>query len=440
MSSVVESSNHTNHHSTSPEVRRDRAVFTRKLEKICQALDTQCERDVVFKHFLLRKTLSCTVRVTNVSVVGSYSRGALTCGDLDLVLQLQTRGPIPRARTIAKSFFGVLPLVSYFHGTPDENDSGVPFPEAVRIWAGPGCDWRSDISGIKLNASAGPAPRESDCIPLRRKQLANSPEELNDLARQWNSASLEWEFVPFDKPVKAENVPPTVKGSQRGRLWNYEFLMGAKSRELLPAQDLLMKERGPFGEWSMPNFGVKNVMNCGGCMVLMGCPQVPVHLLIGNLCVHQLAVVPRFSSHGPNGAWLIRRGPKHEDVTAMGDTKAWYVFAPNQSPTIRIGSTDVDVLMLFRSREEAQATAALWNDGDGPRFEAKCATGLELLRLCAASSVINIEGTVLPTRPGEGYGYARRYTDVTLAELMEVLNWQAAAHRSSRRKLPRPQR
>ncbi len=52
------------------EKRLARAVFTKKLRKICQALDIQDTREVVFKD-LFGMNCSSTVRITNLWIVRS---------------------------------------------------------------------------------------------------------------------------------------------------------------------------------------------------------------------------------------------------------------------------------------------------------------------------------------------------------------------------------
>lgn len=69
---------------SSVEKRYPRESFTKKLVRICQRLDDQAIRTITHKH--IYREFTCQIEITMVWAVGSYARGALLCGDLDLVI------------------------------------------------------------------------------------------------------------------------------------------------------------------------------------------------------------------------------------------------------------------------------------------------------------------------------------------------------------------
>ncbi|MHC8305491.1 hypothetical protein [Pseudomonas sp. PB3P13] len=92
-----------------------RELFTKKLVRICQRLDEASSR-VTHKNFLY-KAVTSQLEITSLGVVGSYARGAMTCGDLDLVLEYKLiEGNHPAPSTLTKTFFGFHQYVRYYFG------------------------------------------------------------------------------------------------------------------------------------------------------------------------------------------------------------------------------------------------------------------------------------------------------------------------------------
>ena len=119
------------------ERRQPRARFTRALRRICERLDAQDTHEVTWTERMFPgEMLRGVMRAESLWVVGSYARGAPLCGDLDLVLKLVCvegeRAPLKKFVSKAVSR---LPGVRWYSGDPEENSSGVSFPEAVHIWS-----------------------------------------------------------------------------------------------------------------------------------------------------------------------------------------------------------------------------------------------------------------------------------------------------------------
>ena len=145
------------------EVRTPRAAFTRRLARLCERVDEASEVDVNFNPFFSGRGDQRTrrVKLQRLWAVGSYARGAPTCGDLDLVFEFTTSGgpPFPSDRDTRRALFGAPPDIRFYAGTPERNSSLVRMDGARLVWSGPGCDWRKALASIPEDATAGPALR-----------------------------------------------------------------------------------------------------------------------------------------------------------------------------------------------------------------------------------------------------------------------------------------
>ncbi|WP_347927046.1 hypothetical protein [Pseudomonas helvetica] len=388
------------------EKRYPRESFTKKLERICQRLDEACERSITYRHIYSDET--CQVEITSIWVVGSYARGAITCGDLDLVMGYnRIKGGLPSSRVLAKAFFGSLPLVRYYPGSPAENTSGVAFPEAIQIWSGPGCDWKASIKSITPNPNAGRAARKTDSIPLRDEQLRTYGDEYQDAADLERDGLWGWEFVEIGAPMLAPFPTEELTDDEQHLLHGATF-MGRKSQQLIPALIRLMRKLEPYGSWTSVG-GVQSRLRCGGTEIDLGRPGLPLRFFDHNPWVHQLVLIPHISARGPNGAWIIRRGPNHPDLQAIAGRYA-YFLASSGGPN-KIIYCDKSQYMapaaleLLHSREEAQVLAKLWSEGDETiETDIGRAEGVELLSLFGLVDIVEIgDHQLAMTHSGSSY-------------------------------------
>ncbi|WP_335944478.1 hypothetical protein [Pseudomonas sp. G166] len=402
------------------EKRYPRESFTKKLIRMCQRLDECSVRIITHKDIYGEFTGEITI--TSMWVVGSYARGAITCGDLDMVIGVQTKGALPSTRVWARSFFGAPSLVRYYPGDPTENASGVPFSEAVLIWSGIGCDWKAAMASIKPDPNAGRASRETDAIPLRDEQLRTYNDEYHAAVDMQRDGLWEWEFVEIRKQVLIP-TPSEAAAEDEKYFARCAPLMGRKSRELIPAIIKLMREREPFGSWSSAN-SHRSEFRCGGSHLHLGRPALPIRFFDYTPWAHQLILVPHISARGPNGAWIIRRGPEHPDRKALEGKHAYYLMTSGQPDTITYFGPSIywppTGIELLGSRDEAQELAAEFTDEDD--FEAPeigRAEGMDLLSLFGLVDIVEVSGEQLAlTYPGSSY----LETDIaTLDELIALL-------------------
>jgi len=389
------------------EKRYPRESFTKKLEKICQRLDEASTRTIVHKDFF-KKAATSQVQITSLWVVGSYARGAMTCGDLDLVLEYRlVEGQHPSPPTMTKTFFGTPQYVSYYFGTPESSTSGVVFPNAIPIWTEPGCDWRATIDSIKPVPSAGRETRETDTIPLRPEQLYMEPERLQKLAAQEKEGILEWEFIEITA-ADLEPVPVEEMSERDRKLLRIAPMMAKKSQVLIPAIIRLMTKHERFGVWDSSD-SYRVTLGCGATALLLGRPALPYNSFDEEPTIKQYALIPHISRKGPNGAWIIRRGPNHPDAEALGNRHAYYLVSSGSPETVvhrdRNKTWSTEILELFNTHDEAKEFAAMLDEGnESPETEIGRAEGLDLISLFALVDVVEIgDHQLAMTHAGAAY-------------------------------------
>ncbi|WP_434574997.1 hypothetical protein J3P88_10155 [Pseudomonas sp. Z3-6] len=402
------------------EKRYPRESFTKKLIRMCQRLDEFFVRTIT--HQDIYGEFTGEITITSMWVVGSYARGAMTCGDLDMVIGVQTKGALPSTRVWARSFFGAPSLVRYYPGDPTENASGVPFSEAILIWSGVGCDWKGALASIKPDPNAGRAARETDAIPLRDEQLRTCNDEYHAAVDMQRDGLWEWEFIEIGSELLAP-IPPDDTAEDIAYFRRCTSIIGRKSQELVPAIVKLMREQEPFGSWSSAD-SHRAKFRCGSSEVHLGRPAIPIRFFENTPWVRQLLLIPHISARGPNGAWVIRRGPEHPDRNALEGKHAYYLMTSGQPDTIAYSGSSIHWpstgIELLGSCDEAQELAAQFADEDDfAAPEIGRAEGIDLLSLFGLVDIVEVRGYQLAlTYSGASYLEA----DIaTLDELIALL-------------------
>ena len=335
------------------EARKPREVFTKKLVSICKKLDLshtasfEC-RDYFFKS----KIHQCQVTAKSLWVVGSYARGASHCGDLDLLLDIGDHSRKAPAYVSLRHLLGSMPDVRAMAGTPDNKGGDFEYSEAVLVWE-PGMDWRAAINSIALDDSAGRFARDYDAIPMRREQTDMSFEWVDDYLERLGAGILKWSFVPLSQ------INPVFEPESANESYAFRFL-GEKSemkKKLMPLAcgfarnwlgvDCLSApiERG----WDAPSFST------GGLCVQL--EQLwPRYGLLDEINVSAMAYLPALSTRGPNGAWVIERGPNHPVVKMFERLKAWVLYHESGAPVSIVRGVPLNefsVSKVFGSEQEA---------------------------------------------------------------------------------------
>lgn len=405
------------------EKRHPRERFTKQLIKMCRALDKAAQHDFEIDDY--DKIYKGHMEALQLWVVGSYARGALTCADLDVVVNFTSKGAAPRPRVIQRKFFGSLPLLRVYEGTPETNRSGVPFPDAVLIWTNEDCDWQSRIDSIKLDPSAGRAPRDTDVIPLRVEQMYLRLGDLEKAVDLHKNGVLEWEFIPIDEAM-LQPIPVKGKGTPEHQLHLHTKDLGKKTKELVPAVWRLTQEHESEPTWDSAEHE-KATLICGSTLIHIGRPALPLRIF-DETSYQRLILIPHLTARGPNGAWLIRRGPNHPHWPMVENRTAYYVTYKGTPAHCahECGFSEVLVLELFKSPEDAKDSIFDAIPETLKFFEVRQATGIDLYNLMLGADVVDYEGDFLALTRAGRYLIEDEYegceVDFTLNSFMEIFD------------------
>lgn len=367
------------------ERRRPRTVFTRTLRGMCERLDTRSSFTITRHDRFLRRKRTAQITICDLWVVGSYARGASECGDLDVLITVKCDGTQPYPHEIANEAFGRLVDVRVYVGTPQENSSGVSFPEAVLLW-GNGVEWRSAMTSIKEDPAVKRFSRPTDAIPLRSEQLYAEVDSLEAIVDLEQQGLLAWQFMPY------ESTTPTPELSEsEARLGRIAQSWGTKTRDLLPFLLAYMRQ------YRMPVTRVEQEsdlreLDIGGMLVGLGRPQLP-YLLLDKLIYSRIALFPHRSRRGPNGIWELRRGKRHPLELAAADLGAYVEVDEANVPCscVYVGSAGYPEgpgVDLFVSEEQARETL---DEMDRPwPTTLRHIRGSELLDLISCADVVDI--------------------------------------------------
>src|SRR5690606_22542163 len=337
------------------ERRQPRARFTRALRRICERLDAQNTHEVTWTERIFPgEILRGVMRAESLWVVGSYARGAPLCGDLDLVLKLVCvegeRAPLKKFVSKAVSR---LPGVRWYSGDPEENSSGVSFPEAVHIWS-KGKSWQAAFAGIREETSAGRFARSTDDIPLRGEQLHADVGDLEEVLQRRSAGEIQWRFLPVDTSLDPLPHPTDVETEILARL-----RYGKRTRQLLPYLLRYFRDHAlPLcSRYSRPSGSAE--LELEGVYIAMGRPRI-AHDQLDTLQFSRAVLMPHLSRRGPNGIWELQRGANHPFEKRLRDIGVYIVKtgsgAPDRVQCVNRWS-EGELLELFATEELARKHA-----------------------------------------------------------------------------------
>jgi hypothetical protein len=257
------------------EQRKPREFFTRALVRICEKLDAQDTYALAWKDRFLRRRWNGVMRAESLWVVGSYARGAPSCGDLDLVMKLtRVEGVHADISRFVSAALPRVPGVRHYAGDPQENSSGVAFPEAVHIWSA-GSNWRSAIESIVIDPSAGRFSRPTDELPLRPEQLHAELDDVERLLRRHASGEVEWRFLATDPKREPMGEAPEWET----KILRYMHRAGQNTRRLLPyVVEYLRTNSAPFYS-RLSNDSNTTELQVEGIFIGLGRPRLNDELL-----------------------------------------------------------------------------------------------------------------------------------------------------------------
>jgi hypothetical protein len=180
------------------EKRRQRTSFTHSLQRISERIDNASEFEVEWRDDIVRGKEKTIFRVKTLWAFGSWAKGALYCGDLDLIADVEViEGYLPMTPTLRRVLIKGARDVRLYVGTPEENNSGVPVEDAMLIWSVSDKNWKKNIADIKPNPATEKFARKIDAIPLRSEQLYDEVDYLEKLVDLKTEDSLDWIWVPI---------------------------------------------------------------------------------------------------------------------------------------------------------------------------------------------------------------------------------------------------
>lgn len=296
--------------------RRPREYFTEKLHQLLEVLDNNPERRFDYQT-RGAPAGSCSARVEQVWVCGSYARGALDCGDLDLVAQIEYARTVPSAglppgHLTRRAFWGGVRDVQVFEGEPKINSSHVDMSDhAVLVWK-PGMDWRSAIAAIAVSSSAGRFERVIDVLPVDPRRVRMGVSDALQLAHAHALGVITWRWENF--VTVPHDMQPITTGEKAAAHW----VASARGREaqavFRPLMATLRRLKGTAGaargrsteDWSCDGWD----LIWEGYEVQLGYAKTSVDWLARPRAPLGFIVVPYLKRGGPNGLWLIERGPR----------------------------------------------------------------------------------------------------------------------------------
>lgn len=310
-----------------PGKKRKRESFTKALKRIVDRINNENVFEVNWRSELFREDCESRFRVETLWVVGSYARGALNCGDLDLVAEITVEsGVFPFTRRASRAILGSVPDVMLYIGTPNENSSGIEFLGAKVVWSSKSTDWKTAIDDIQEDPTASRYARRYDVLPVRLGQTVNSVEFFEKMVDLHEEGIISWDWIP------AEDIRVCIEGWPVELRRFYENLnkwVGTKTLKAAQYAIAWLESIDSPGSWRIHN-DKKCHMKHGGSELFIGRPVVDLKLL-DSLSCSQLVIVPHLSRRGPNGIWIIRRGRNHPIERAFTGLGAYYL-AVNQSP------------------------------------------------------------------------------------------------------------
>lgn len=310
-------------------IRRPRAAFTKTLYAIverCAAAQPHMVVDYKDYYHHYRETHD----INAVWVAGSYARGAVECGDLDVIVDARMiskvvlRDEQPKLPSLLSAIVGRAHDVQLIVGTPEKNDSGIAHSNAILVWSPALPDYRAAIDAIKVDHTVTRHERRSDLAPLGPERCGVGPQTLEAIVEfrqrgeidwEWRNASVadmnrvNWSSAArklYDFICRAVGRVPSMKVEVMGHvIANLDA-----RRKMKPRKDNL--EEVHFQVMELAQHGR---MELGDKMLCVGEPPL---LHVRDLSIYKEIVIAPYPKRGErDGIWIIKRGSKFSRFTPV---------------------------------------------------------------------------------------------------------------------------
>jgi hypothetical protein len=303
-------------------IRRDK--FTEKLVRIVKAIEGG----------------AMIAPVRSLYVFGSYSRGAIECGDLDLILihepferkaelaafrhykrehhsddeaehkaRKKLKGDFIRA--LRKPGERIQILLETDFARAIESINTVKPTEPKLIWSHDDRNWEAKLAEIEPDPNAGPAPR-NHLFPLPR--LRDDLSTMNIVMMLISTQKLTVEHI------SVEDVELNLDADHARQLarWKESQIVGKKSMEILPYALYWLQQHGHQAGFpnrtDIPSEDFTHRVEIG-----KPCLRMMAHTFRARPKVKRQALIPHLKKGGPNEILVFERGPKWKDDDADAD-------------------------------------------------------------------------------------------------------------------------
>jgi len=373
------------------EKRRQRTSFTRSLQRIAERIDKTSEFEVEWYNEFVRRKEKTKFRAKTLWAFGSWAKGALLCGDLDLIVDVEIiEGFRPMTSALRRVLIQGARDVRLYVGKPEENNSGVPVEDALLVWSVSDRNWKKNIANIKPNSSAERFDRKIDALPLRSEQLYDKVDYLEKLVDLKNEDILDWSWAP----ITNFNLDTTHWSDTATSF--YELLNGHSGKKTMEAMSFIIdwfEVNDSIQTWNYDHSS-QAAFTINGNFVHVGRPPIDLRRLDHHSC-SGLIIIPHITKRGPNGIWIIRRGTKHSLESMFQDVSAYYLKWKDQSPAvvqIRSDWKKINLIELFRKKIDVISFACEISEEGAPEYYVSEAAGKKLLRIISIVDQVDIDG------------------------------------------------
>jgi len=318
--------------------RQPRDAFEPILARVVHRLTQKGEHEISWNEPMLgNRPQRARLQPTALYVFGSFARGAPTCGDLDLILEVRViEGFLPSTRAARTKLLGAVRRADVLIQTVTARNETERFAEAQLVWSPERPDWQENLRKIEVDTNAGHFTRKTDRLPVPLKQLAIwNIEEAERIVERIDSSELTSEWIPLTEIAPR---PEDWSEEQQHAARCVEYDAGKATRKLLPFVLQYTFDR-INSDIPLRLTHQRTIFQIGGIHSHLGRPEPNVAAL-DRIDVSALVLSPHIRA-GTGGLWVLTRGPHHPVQRAWSEIGSW-TQAVGGVPSI-MRSTDGDL-------------------------------------------------------------------------------------------------
>jgi hypothetical protein len=333
---------------------RLRSAFVPVARRLVARLKKQDTHTIAAKNrWLGGKTMTTIFRVTSLWTFGSFARGALECGDLDILVSVELVGGVwcDDGRMI-RAALGNVPGVDVLC----DHDGRLlnQFPEAKLLWSPADPDLDRNLAAIRPDPEAKRFGRKTDRLPVSIRRLHCNLERAEELVDAIDAGVFTSEWIPLESiQIDRERWPADLVRMEG--IWTQ--WLGKASRKLVPyyiqhSVDRCAGRTRPTKRHERD----RACLQISGVFVHIGRPALCTHRL-DRPDVNAVVLAPHITRNHPSGFWVLERGDNHPSVAAFSDLSAWVESEDGHSPAhISYGTHhfELDSLELFPTRASVE--------------------------------------------------------------------------------------